>query len=166
VFIGLADDQRAWIGLTLAALATDAAENEISLIPPGQVSVVSQSVMPAPPSASSRRRQRLLDQIPSMLARLERELVDIEGKTPWDLLGIAQNADPETARRAFLALCKRYHPHTYARFDSAEVSRMATQLFIAHKRAYTKLASLRPPAPLSSQAPERLVPTRVRSGVG
>lgn len=135
VFLGLSEEDRVWIGLTLASLAREPA----SL--PHQA--------PAPSAAKShagQRRQHWQQQRPQMIARLERELSAIEGKSPWALLGIEPSADRATTHSAFLKLCKRYHPHAFARFDCPEISRMATQLFIAHKRAYTKLTSSRPPA--------------------
>jgi hypothetical protein len=155
VFIGLTDDQRVWIGLTLAALAREsvplAADAPGVAPPPGARPSASR---PSPPpraprsvkSGTRQRRQHWLEQRPQMIARLERELVAIEGKSPWALLGVEPNADLQTTHSAFLKLCKRYHPHAFARFDCAEISQMATQLFIAHKRAYTKLTSSRPPA--------------------
>jgi hypothetical protein len=169
VFIGLADDQRAWIDLTLRAISDGVTAGAVS----GAARLPSSPIekpptLPAPSSPATERRQGFASQAPKMLARLEQELVDIAGKAPWELLGVDQHADPETARAAFLEVCKRYHPHTYARFDSVDVSRIATQLFIAHKRAYTKFGSLRPPAAVSSPSPipGPLAAGRMRGGTG
>jgi hypothetical protein len=136
VFLGLTDEDRVWIGLTLASLARESAE-------PARAPAPAPSAVK---SHTSQRRQHWLEQRPQMIARLERELIAIEGKSPWTLLGVEPSADRATTHTAFLAICKRYHPHAFARFDCPEISRMATQLFIAHKRAYTKLTSSRPPA--------------------
>jgi hypothetical protein len=152
VFIGLTDEDRAFIGLTLAALAREPL--------PG-----SDAHVPAPAvvqSHTSQRRQHWLEQRPQMIARLTRELVAIEAKSPWALLGIDPSADRASAHTAFLKLCKRYHPHAFARFDCPEISRMATQLFIAHKRAYAKLTASLPPA-ADSKPPAASLPPRVRA---
>jgi hypothetical protein len=151
VFVGLTDEDRVWIGRTLAALATEAA-------PPAPADA---PASPGVQSGTSQRRQHWLQQRPQMLARLERELRAIEGKSPWALLGIDPSADRATMHTAFLKLCKRYHPHAFARFDSPEISRMATQLFIAHKRAYTKLTASLPP-PGSSKPPVMSSPPHAR----
>jgi hypothetical protein len=154
VFIGLTDEDRVWIGRTLAALAGVSRD-----APPAPAEV------PAPPvvqSRASQRRQHWLEQRPQMIARLTRELAAIEGKSPWALLGIDPSADRATAHTAFLKRCKRYHPHAFARFDCPEISRMATQLFIAHKRAYTKLTASLPPA-AASTPPVMSLPPQARA---
>jgi hypothetical protein len=155
VFIGLTGEDRAWIGRSLAALAD----------PPRVAHHPAPPAAAAPPVVQSRanqRRQHWAEQRPKMIARLERELVAIEGKSPWALLGIDPEADRATAHTAFLKRCKRYHPHAFARFDCPEISRMATQLFIAHKRAYTKLTASLPPAP-ASKPPATSLPPNARA---
>ena len=152
VFVGLTDEDRVWIGLTLTALASGTAQS-------------APAEPPAPPvvqSGTSQRRQHWLQQRPQMIARLERELRAIEGKSPWAMLGIDPSADRATVHTAFLKLCKRYHPHAFARFDCPEISRMATQLFIAHKRAYTKLTASLPPA-AASKPPVMSSPPHARA---
>jgi hypothetical protein len=172
VFVGLSDDERVWIGLTLAALARESAPLAASASAQPSANAQRPSsgahrLNPAPAprvvkSRTSQRRQHWLEQRPQMIARLERELVAIEGKSPWALLGIEPSADQATTHSAFLKLCKRYHPHAFARFDCPEISRMATLLFIAHKRAYTKLTSSRPP-PSASKPPVTSSPPDVRA---
>jgi hypothetical protein len=154
VFIGLTDEDRLWIGRTLTAL-TDAPH--VAHPAPADVPAA-----PVVQSRTSQRREHWREQRPLMIARLERELVAIEGKSPWALLGIDPSADRATAHTAFLKRCKRYHPHAFARFDCPEISRMATQLFIAHKRAYTKLTASLPPAP-ASKPPATSLPPNVRA---
>jgi DnaJ-class molecular chaperone len=55
------------------------------------------------------------------------------------VLGISQGADPASAREAFFAASKRYHPHIYARYALPEIKDVVTQLFIAYKRAFTSM---------------------------
>jgi tetratricopeptide (TPR) repeat protein len=160
LFVDLADDQRAFIGLALDAAARAAAVKSGSAPAPTAAPTPAPAPGPAPapkppsarPSAQeselAKRRQQTLEQ-------LERLLSSLQNKTPWAVLGLACDADPNAVRQAYLALSKRHHPHVYAHLDSAAVSRAATELFIAHKRAYTTLCSLRPsaPEPSASQPP-------------
>jgi hypothetical protein len=157
VFVGLADEDRAFIGLTLAALG----RTSLRAVPRAMSgpSRVSRAAIAAPPvrlepeavpaPALSETERHWQQQRPHIRQRLEQALKAIEGKSPWELLGIARDADVATAKQAFLTLSKRYHPHAFARFDCAEISRMATLLFIAHKRAFGRMNSVRPPAPQS-----------------
>lgn len=172
VFVGLAEDQRAWIGLTLVALGRAPAGGKPSLrtVPramsgPSRVQrlsvdaqrAVAPAPKPQPEPVMSAQQQHWREQRPQIRDRLRQELQAIEGKPPWEVLGIARDADAATAKRAFLAMSKRYHPHAFARFDCAEISRMATQLFIAHKRAFGRITSVRPPTlstPAVSAAPK------------
>lgn len=131
---------------------------------------VSAAAAPAPVRmVVSPGHQHWAQQRPQVRDKLRQELGAIDGKSPWEILGIGRDCDMATAKRAFLAMSKRYHPHAYARFDCPEISRMATQLFIAHKRAYSRLASTRPPpatTPTSSMPPLRVQtkpPARVDS---
>jgi hypothetical protein len=70
------------------------------------------------------------------------------------VLGVDPNANDRDSKAAYLALSKRYHPHRFARYDSLQISRVATDIFIATKRAYTAMAraSLAPP-PRTAPAP-------------
>jgi hypothetical protein len=158
-FVGLTGEARIWIGRSLAALARDSAALPSS--DAARVAPPAPAPSPAPPLVQSptvQRRHQWQEQQPRMIARLERELAAIEGKSPWALLGIDPNADRAAVHTAFLKLCKRYHPHAFARFDCPDISRMATQLFIAHKRAYTKLTASLPPAATSKPPPTSLPP--------
>lgn len=138
LFVDLGDDQRAWIGLSLDAIKRAARAA-------------------APSAAECARRdeakRELLARRQATLDQLARELAGLHNKAPHELLGLAPNADGEQVRQAYLTLSKRYHPHVYAHLDSPEISRAATELFIAHKRAYTTLKSLCPAAPSSDSAP-------------
>jgi hypothetical protein len=170
VFIGLSDEQRAWISLTRAALGTaPGGKPSLRTVPrvlsgPARARAASQVAMPAvptpqqPPAATmSAQQAHWNEQKPQIRERLRKELAAIDGKAPCEILCIARDADAATAKRAFLTMSKRYHPHAFARFDCAEISALATQLFIAHKRAYGRMTSLRPPSvsiPTLSGAPK------------
>ena len=75
----------------------------------------------------------------ALLAQLRAELQSLGTKTAWEMLGISQGADLATAKAAFHQASKRYHPHLYARYADPEIKMVVTELFIAHKRAYTTL---------------------------
>jgi curved DNA-binding protein CbpA len=137
LFVDLADDQRAWIGLSLDAIqrAACASTPAAARRDPGR------------DSAREEERQRMIERRQGTLDQLTCELAGLQHKAPWEILGLTAGADGAQARAAYLLLSKRYHPHVYAHLDSPEVSRAATELFIAHKRAYTTLASVRPAAP-------------------
>lgn len=124
LFFDLSDDQRAFIGLTLDALAR--AERARS--------------------AEAAAREKLAQRRQNTLRELEHDLQAQRDKSPWALLGLTPDAPPEDVRRAYLQQSKRYHPHVYAHLDSPEITQAATELFIAQKRAYTALQSLRPAA--------------------
>jgi tetratricopeptide (TPR) repeat protein len=101
-------------------------------------------------------RRRLAARRQSTLDELERDLSALQTKPPWAALGVEQNAGAAELRAAYLALSKRYHPHVYAHLDSPEITRAATELFIAHKRAYTLLASQCAAAPEPDCVPAQL----------
>jgi hypothetical protein len=75
----------------------------------------------------------------ALLEQLKRELAQAEEKTAWALLGVSQGAEPERFKAAFFQASKRYHPHLFARYAHPEIKRLVTELFIAHKRAFTTM---------------------------
>jgi len=153
LFLDLVDDQRAFIGLTLDALdraqraeAAAAAEARKRTAATRRPRPRIPSTPLEPPVATTRKR-KLSAEGTSTLQRLRKELEKLPTRSPFAVLGIEPNADPETARSAFLEISKRCHPHVYARFDSAEINTAATDLFIAYKRAYSTVrANARVPA--------------------
>jgi hypothetical protein len=77
-----------------------------------------------------------------LLELLKTELAQLDEKTAWAALGVSQGADPSTVKRAFFDASKRYHPHLFARYAHPEIKRVVTELFIAHKRAFTTMTKL------------------------
>ncbi len=130
LFFGLSDDQRAFIGLTLDAHGR--AERQRS------------AAAAKHDRQSARRDQTLL--------QLERELHALKDKSLHAVLGLAPDATKDAIRKAYLDLSKRYHPHVFAHFDSPDISRVATELFIVHKRAYAQLQSQKASAPAPAEA--------------
>jgi hypothetical protein len=74
-----------------------------------------------------------------LLDALRAELAAVQTKTPWAILGVSQGADAAEAKAAFHRASKRYHPHLYARYAHPAIQQVVTELFIAHKRAFTTL---------------------------
>jgi hypothetical protein len=77
-----------------------------------------------------------------LVEQLKLELAQSGDKTAWALLGVSQGAAPEQLRAAFFQASKRYHPHLFARYAHPEIKRIVTELFIAHKRAFTTMTKL------------------------
>lgn len=78
----------------------------------------------------------------ALVERLKVELKQIDEKTAWAVLGVSQGADAPTIKKAFYDASKRYHPHLFARYAHPEIKRVVTELFIAHKRAFTTMTKL------------------------
>jgi hypothetical protein len=168
LFVDLADDQRAWIGLTLAALSTpppvahptvptkparDALETRPSRPPAPRSIPATRSVVRSivPPAARRAARTGGGGDRPDTVEQLERELAALQQKTPAAILGVSDGADAAAIHRAFLEMSKRYHPHAYAQYDDPKLSRLATELFIAHKRAFAQLCPRPEPKPARAQ---------------
>jgi tetratricopeptide (TPR) repeat protein len=161
LFTHLADDASAFIGLTL-----DAARRNGNAAA-GEADPVRKTGGSRAKAARRRHRATALakrghggpapgetpvirtddPEVRELLTRLEGELDAARGKSPWALLELDSGADADSAKAAFIQASKRYHPHAYAHYDSERISATVTELFIAHKRAYTtiKRASLQPP---------------------
>jgi tetratricopeptide (TPR) repeat protein len=72
----------------------------------------------------------------SARAQLEAQLATLKARSPSEILGLSAPHTVDAAQQAFLALAKRFHPHVFARLDSPEITRLATEIFIVYKRAY------------------------------
>ena len=78
----------------------------------------------------------------ALLEQLQKELQLIASKPVWSVLGVSQGAEAADVKAAFFEASKRYHPHLFARYAHPEIKRVVTELFIAHKRAYTSMLKL------------------------
>ncbi len=68
-------------------------------------------------------------------------------------LGLRPTDDAAAARRAFMALCKVYHPAKFARFSASTV-RLSNEVFLAIRRAYESIGAAAPaPAAPTLSAP-------------
>ena len=153
LFLDLADDQRAYIGLTLDALDRAqrqalAAERELAakarrLTPARPRQRIPSS--PLEPTIYTKRKRKLSAEGADALRRLRTELEKLPTRTPFAVLGLEADSDAEATRDAFLRISKRCHPHVFARYDSPEINTAATELFIAYKRAYATARTLARP---------------------
>ncbi len=142
LFLDLKDEQRAWITQTRAALQPP----RRSIAQPAAPAVAAPAkttprIEDAVERARSARKVGTATLRTNTLTQLEAELASLKSRSPSELLGLAAPQDVEGAHRAFLVLSKRYHPHVYARYDSAEITRLATEIFIVYKRAYATIRS-------------------------
>lgn len=100
------------------------------------------SPLPAPTPAAADSPRHTASQAACQAAcekarqTLRRELSRQENYAPYRVLNVDARAAPAAARRAFLGLAKRAHPHRYARFRDADVTDLATRVFIGYRRAF------------------------------
>jgi hypothetical protein len=169
LFTSLEDDQRAFIGLTLDAFTRaqrsqrdNAARAPQASLPPQRATTSARPPSVRPPKAASTTRPKTPPPAPAVApsaapapsnnsaelkqiaAELRAELTKIQGKTAWTALGLEADAPLDSAKEAFLRMSKRFHPHKFARYDSPELSNLATEVFIAYKRSYSVLTKLAP----------------------
>jgi hypothetical protein len=135
LFTTLEDDQRAFIGLTLDALERKQRAKAQAAAKSVPVPVAATVPPPSPTSAH---------EIKQIAADLRAELTKLQGKTAWTALGLEPDASLASAKESFLRTSKRFHPHKFARHNSAEITKLATEVFIAYKRSYSVLTKLAP----------------------
>lgn len=68
----------------------------------------------------------------------------MQAASPAATLNLAGEPDAATARSAFLALVKQFHPHRFAR-EAPEVQDLANEIFLLIKAAYDQLLDDRAP---------------------
>ncbi len=148
LFTDLSDDQRAFLGLTLDAVwrasksrcpKQERVNERIS-----ETELLAERERAEQAEQREARAQALRAQASQVERELRTELASLQGKTPWTALGLDSEASIGRAKEAFLERSKRCHPHRYARHESLEVSRLATELFITYKRSYSVITKLAP----------------------
>jgi tetratricopeptide (TPR) repeat protein len=75
-----------------------------------------------------------------IIADLHAELFELQQRDDLGVLGLDRTADDESVRLAYLELSKRYHPHRFARYRSAEASRVANEIYVCVQAAYGRLS--------------------------
>src|SRR5262249_22939986 len=76
-----------------------------------------------------------------LLAALEAERRGLERLDPYQILGVADGAGDDEIRDAFAELSKRVHPDRYAQYESEQVRLLASEIFMAVREAYRKVAT-------------------------
>lgn len=95
-----------------------------------------------------------------LVTALEAERRGLERLDPFHTLGVSETATDEEIRNAFAELSKRVHPDRYAQYESEDVRMLASEIFMAVREAYRKIATADarsrlarpkrpPPAPVS-----------------
>lgn len=75
-----------------------------------------------------------------LIADLHAELFALQQlEDDLEVLGLDRTADEEAVRLAYLELSKRYHPHRFARYRSAEASRLANEIYVCIQTAYGRV---------------------------
>jgi hypothetical protein len=164
LFTSLEDDQRAFIGLTLDALdrwqrarAKAEAAARLATRPADRPPTVPSIKPPATTTTPAERKQ--------ITADLRAELAKLQGKTAWTALGLEPDSPLHRAKEAFLHASKRFHPHKYARHNSAEITNLATEVFIAYKRSYSVLTKLAPRVSGTALQDRNRVPQRPATSI-
>lgn len=74
-----------------------------------------------------------------LVTALSQELASLRKLNPFQVLGIGYETGDEEVRAAFASLTKRYHPDRFARYESGEARRIASEIFILIRNAYQVL---------------------------
>ena len=108
------------------------------------------------PGDNSKSKGRSSTQI---VAELTVQLFELQRSDDFEVLGIDRTADDEALRLAYLELSKRYHPHRFAKHRSAEVSRLANEIYVCVQAAYGRLSGSHRVPGASEKAKPRTVRT-------
>jgi tetratricopeptide (TPR) repeat protein len=74
-----------------------------------------------------------------LIRALVSEAESLKKLNPFLVLGVGYEATDAEVRGAFGELTKRYHPDRFARYESAELRRVAAEIFILIRDAYRRL---------------------------
>lgn len=102
----------------------------------------------------------MADPLTQIIADLHAELFELQQRDDLGVLGLDQTADDEAVRLAYLELSKRYHPHRFARYRSAEASRIASEIYVCVQAAYGRLSGSHRVPGAAEKAKPRTVRTR------
>ena len=74
-----------------------------------------------------------------LLEALAQEYESLQKLNPYQLLGVAYEADDDGVRTAFGQLTKKYHPDRFRRFEGDHIREYASEIFILIRNAYQQL---------------------------
>nr|HEX4313056.1 DnaJ domain-containing protein [Kofleriaceae bacterium] len=75
-----------------------------------------------------------------LIAALISEAESLRKLNPFLVLGVGYEATDADVRAAFGELTKRYHPDRFARYESADLRKVAAEIFILIRDAYRKIS--------------------------
>lgn len=149
LFTELSDQDRAFLGLTRSSFdrnsvppppASPSRNAEPSGRHPLQRPDTEAAVTRRTPGAASGINLAVAENRAPDAARVFRELQEslerLRAASPWEVLGIGVNADDSDAKAALRSASKTYHPHRFAKHDDAEISAIATEIFVLHRQAF------------------------------
>lgn len=110
-----------------------------------------------PGDKSQQGKERSLSEL---VAELHAQLFELRSKDDFEVLGLDRSADDDTVRLAYLELSKRYHPHRFARYRSAEASRLANEIYVSVQAAYGRVTGSHRVPGANEKAKPRTVRTR------
>jgi cell division septation protein DedD len=85
--------------------------------------------------------EKLVEAEDDLVAALTQELTSLRKLNPFQVLGVGYETNDDEVRAAFGSLTKRYHPDRFARYESGEARRTASEIFILIRNAYQRLDS-------------------------
>lgn len=121
---------------------------ESALAAESKVRAATSSGVPAAPAAapSSGPTRAVTDGVDiataeqDLVSALEAEAESLRKLNPFLVLGVGYETTDDAVRAAFGELTKRYHPDRFARYQSAKLREIASEIFILIRDAYRKLA--------------------------
>lgn len=159
-FLDLDERRRRHIRALVELARTRAEQHE-----PGPSRPTPEKPVPATPPDASRppkkraggvERPKENKEEQDLLHQLRAELAGVKERDDLAILGLSSGSpgapDPQAAKEAFYRLSKRFHPDLYGRYNNPEISRLATEIFILMKRAFTRLSQTKkwPTSPSAS----------------
>jgi len=118
-----------------SALKSAATKQESQPIPPAKTT-------PAPPRAAAIEDDAdVADAESDLVAALREEHAALARLNPFQILDVGYEATDAEVRGAFGELTRKYHPDRFARYQSREARKHASEIFILIRDAYRKLGT-------------------------
>jgi curved DNA-binding protein CbpA len=76
-----------------------------------------------------------------LIAALKQEHASLRRMNPFQILDVDYEASDEAVRAAFGQLTRKYHPDRFARYQSQDARKFASEIFILIRDAYRKLGT-------------------------
>jgi hypothetical protein len=141
---------KTWIEIELVGLTEDVLARIQSLAhgdgeEPEEISIERDEPAPPPPERRSQVMMAVGAELPAdereLFLKLSAELRRLRSAAVHEVLGVAQDAEPEQVRVAWKAMIRRQHPDLVARRNAPALTHLAEELTILANRAYDRLRS-------------------------